>query len=252
MESNLSFGKFWWWVILLSFDGSFGIVRAIMFIITIVLAIISSQHPEWKSWVNTLAWASTLGIFLVLFIPSIMRQSHFLYKQKADKVQEYETQAIELEPDCRLEKLKGVGDVWVARVGVRACGLRVIRGVLVYLTDIDGNQNDLFDTPLHPSRQFRNATGATNVNPGKTTRFVEVLHWNSSVSEMGIPYHLTSQLREASIDIHNSRDSLVDAVDVRSHTLKLYATGEDIKPVETEFKVEILNNRLVMHRTGDE
>jgi hypothetical protein len=222
-----------------------------MFIITIIFGIIATSHSNWGYW-SMLAWAVPLGIFLVLFFLSLMLQSHILYKQKANKVQEYETEAIELEGNCRREIMQGIGEVWVARVGVKALGKKAIQNVFVYLRYIDGNQNDMFDAPLHPAGQLRNATGAINVNPGDTHRFVEVLHWRPSIPEMGIPYNLNCQLRGSGVDLRTSRDSLPDAVDIGPHIIGLYATGENINPIERGFKVEIVNNQLEMHRLVNE
>lgn len=191
-----------------------------------------------------LVWLIPLAIFVVLFIPSIMIQSHFLYRQKANKVQGYETQAIELEENVVHE----ADGIWVSRVGIKALGQKAVRGVLVYLTYYDGNENGLRDAPLRPANRIRNTTGAITINPGNTQTFVEVLHWNPFAPEMGIPYYLNYQLQQSGIDIHKSLDSLPTKIDVGEHIITLYATGEDIKPVEITFKVSIVGDKLQMKR----
>ena len=244
-----TYKTFWWECIKYSFSSSLDRFLAIATVlgVAIIFASLYWGH-EW----DILAGLIPVAVFILSFIIHVTRYPHKLYKHKADKVREYETQAIDLEAHPRVERLQGIGDVWVARVGVRALGLKAIHGVFVYLTDIDGNQNELFDAPLHPSGQFRNATGATHVNPGNTQRFVEVLHWNMSSNEMGIPYHLTAQLREANVDLSKSRDRLVEAIALGSHDIALYATGEDIKPVAGQFRVEIVGGKLEMHKIENE
>ncbi|MBI2853444.1 MAG: hypothetical protein HYX87_00805 [Chloroflexi bacterium] len=192
---------------------------------------------------NTLAWALPLAVFLLLFVPSLMIQSHSLYRRKADKVQEYETQAIELEPDIQQESRMGI---FVFRVGIRVLGRKAIRGILVYLTHYDGQENGLHDAPLRAANRLRNTTGAITVNPGQTQRYVEVLHYRPSVPEMGIPYNLNYQLQELGVDIQNSPYSLPTKIDVGAHSLTLYATGEDISPIEREVKVTINDDKLEM------
>ncbi|GEM_PF-6259797 len=247
-----TYKTFWWECIKYSLRSSFNIFAGIATALGVVALVLARFASRWEHLLSILWWFIPVAIFGLSFIFHMIRYPYILYKYQANKVQGYETQAIELEPHCRLEKLPSIGDVWVARIGVRALGLRVIRGVFIYLTEIDENQNDLFDAPLHPALQLRNVTGATNINPGKTQRYIEILHWNTSAKEMGIPYHLTAQLREANVDLSKSRDRLVDAIAVGTHNLTLYATGEDIKPLERQFRVEIVGDRLEIHRIENE
>jgi hypothetical protein len=244
MEKNLPFAKYWIQVFKKTTSTAFGIISIFFLVATIILGIISTYHPEWENWVIVLSRVLPLAIFIILFVPVAMVQSHLLYKQKADKVDENETQAIDLEANCIYESRRGI---WVARVGIKAVGLKAVRSIFIYLRYIDGVQNDLFDAPLHPAGRLRNTTGAINVNPGNTQMFVEVLHWNPGV-EMGIPYNYNYQLTDAGVNIHESPHSLPDNVDVGSHKLILYATGEDIEPVEREFTVEIKDEELTFCR----
>ena len=69
---------------------------------------------------------------------------------------------------------------------------------------------------------------------------------------MGIPYHLTAQLRESNVNPSKSRDRLLDGVPVGSHVLTLYATGENIKDIERHFKVDIVNGKLEIHKVENE
>lgn len=84
MGNSLTFWKYWGKVLLKSFMGAYGFVRAVMFIALIVLPIIFNQYPEWGGIWLTLSWALPAGIFLILFIPKIMQESHLFYKNSID------------------------------------------------------------------------------------------------------------------------------------------------------------------------
>lgn len=234
---------FWWECIKHSLKSSFNIFTGIATLLGVVALLVAQVDSGWRHVLNTLAWAIPVAVFIGSFLLHMIRFPHTLYKYQADKVREYEAEAIELQPDSIFESRRGI---WVCRVGVRVTGQKSVRGVMVYLKYIDGNENALFDAPLRPAERLRNVTGAVTVNPGDTQRFVEVLHWNPSVPEMGIPYNLNYQLTASGINIYESPDSLPTKIDVGAHTLKLYATGEDIKPVERDFRVEIRDNQLKM------
>lgn len=229
-----------------SLKSSFNIFTGIATLLGVVALLVAQVYASWGHVLNALAWVIPVAVFMGSFLLSMISFPHTLYRHQADRVREYETEAIELQPDSMFESRKGI---WVARVGVRATGQKSIRGVMVFLKYIDGNENALFDAPLRPAERLRSVTGAVTVNPGDTQRFVEVLHWNPSVPEMGIPYNLNYQLTASGVDIYGSPDSLPTKIDVGSHTLKLYATGEDVKPVERDFKVEIRESQLRMEKT---
>lgn len=220
-------------------------------LLTIILAIVSWRNPDWVDWVNIVIWAVPLSVFLAVLIIGLAKTPYSLFMEQAIKVEEYETEAIELDADYRFESQRGF---WVARVGVRAIGQKAVRGVVVYLTYIDGNENDLRDAPLHPAMRLRSSTGAITVNPGDAQRFVEVLHWDTRTGreEMDIPYNLNYQLEQEGKDPPSHPYALPTIIDVGAHTLTLYATGEDIKPIEREFRVEIKDNELRMHRIDKE
>ena len=192
-----------------------------------------------------LSWQIPAIVFVAAFIIQLFWQPPCLFKEKSDKLQEYETEAIELEGNCIFLSRE---NVWAARVGIRTVGQKVIRGVVVYLTAIDGDENAYRDAPLSPSGRLPNITGAINVNPGQTQKFIEILHWKPNV-EMGIPYNLNYQLQYGGVNIHKSLYSLPTVIPIGNHTVTIYATGENIKPIEREFEVEIIGNELKMRRT---
>ena len=210
MEDNLSFWRFWGTILLDSIKSIYGLVSAVGLVIWIVFGIISSEHPSWGGLLNTLGLAIAIGVIVLAFIPSVMIQAHFFYKQKADKVQEFETEAIEVTGGCLFLSREGV---WAARVGINALGRKVVKGVTAYLVAIDGNENNLRDAPLSPSGRLPNLTGAINVNPGNVQRFIEILHWKPDI-EMGIPYNLNYQLQYAGINIQQSPYSLPTVIPI--------------------------------------
>ena len=198
-------------------------------------------QPRWGGTLNNLLWIVPFMVLIGTVIVGFFLAPYFIYKEKADKVLAYETQAVELVPSTVYLSRR---QIWVARVGVRALGQKVIRGVVLYLRAYDGNENSFSDAPLCPSDRLRNVSGAININPGTTMRFFEVLHWNPVTPEMGIPYNLNYQLEQAGVNIHSSPFSLPTGIALSDHTLSVYATGEDIKPAELEFKVGIRNDKL--------
>lgn len=214
-------------------------------LLAVIFGAVVYFYPAWGGTMNVLLWAIPLGVAGVAILVGFIRAPYHIYKDQADKVREYETQAIDLQPNSMFESRR---NIWVARVGVSAIGQKSVRGVVAYLRYIDGNENGLFDAPLRPAERLRNVTGAINVSPGKTQKFIEILHWNPAVPEMGIPYNLNYQLEQAGIDPHTSPYSLPTGIEVGTHTLIIYATGEDMKPVEAEFRVEIRSNKLEIDR----
>ena len=203
-------------------------------ILAIGFGAIAFLNPNWESTTNNLLWMIPAAVLVGTIIVGFFLAPYHIYKGQADKVRGYEAHTITLQPNLVFESRRGI---WVARVGVSAIGQKTVRGVVAYLRYIDGNENALFDAPLRPTERLHNTTGAVNISPSETQKFIEILHWAPAVPEMGVPYNLNYQLEEAGIDIYKSPCSLPTTIEVGEHTLGIYVTGEDMRPVEAEFKV---------------
>lgn len=196
-------------------------------------------------------WAIPLTLFLVLFIPSIMVQSHYLYKQKADKVDELNRKELCLivESGNNQYFCPKIGDTnkMVARIGLRALGVKTIENVVVTLSSIDGKPNQNSSSFLNPVSCLPNETAIRDINPGDVTGLIEVFVWDKTRPNdpVYICYHQNQQN-----EIKNgNRTSGLGAIPCNleitgKNILELKATGKDTNQVKQDFIIEIVGGDL--------
>jgi hypothetical protein len=256
-EKNLSICGFWWTAFLSSFKGAFGKVRAIMYVIAIILSILFYQHPKWGSTMNTLTWALPLGIFIVFFIPSLLLQSHYLYKQKANKLGILTKKEIDLVviPNDKQYLLDTNKDKVIARVGIKTTGISTVKAVGVILSAIDDIPNPQKGSLLSPANCSKDQLAQQDINFGDIYSFVEVFVWDKlrPNEPVYIQYYQNCQNELKSgnrIGVPLGRGAIpcsINIKDIKKHKLTLQANGQDILPVTREFIFEISESGLLWY-----
>ena len=248
MENNLSFWSFWFRAIKTTFRTVLGIISTVMLALAIIFAIISAYHPVWEDWLNTFAWAFPLALFLVLFVPIVMVQSHFMYKKKAEKVDEYETQAIKfiVEDTDQFIKPRLTGAI-VCRVGIKAISKKTICDVSAFITHINGEKNSNSSSPLYPAECRLEDPPSFNINPSEEPKFVEVVSWDPQKKDiLGIHYYTnyqeiirTRQQPHVQLTDHNLIRNEIDIKEKKSVRFTLCVTGQNIQPIKEDVIVQV-------------
>ncbi len=259
-KKDLKYAKAYWWnIIKTSGKKSFNIFLAIATFIGIITLIVSQAlippESELRNVVMNWSWQIPLAVFVIAFSIQIFWQPPSLFKEKSDKVADYEREEIDLvaENNEQYSRYETRRNIWVCRIGVKVLGQKTIRGITVYLKAYDGNENTLADAPLCPAERLRNVSGAISADPGNVQRFVEILQWNPGTDKWNIPYNLNYQLEQLNVHPVTCPYSLPTPIgSEKKHTLTLYATGENMKAVEREFSVEVKDEQLIFCRLNNE
>ena len=238
-------GQFWWECCKLSTKLSYNIFLEIATIIGFLTAIVSCIFG-WGKLLSILVASLPFAAFVLSFISGMLRYSHKLYKVEADKVKQYETQDLELLVEDTDQYFRRRGNSMICRVGLRTSGVKAINNVSVALFAWDGNQNAFSDEPLNPTdAQILGVSPCFIIKPGET-KFVEVLAWDFNNNTMGIIYYKNYQiyLQSRSTTRIDNPFKIPQEIPCGNHILILYATGNDIMPVQRDFIVELKDNKL--------
>lgn len=203
---------------------------------------------------SILVWAIPLTLFLVLFVPSIMVQSHFLYKQKANKVDELTKKEVDLVviPNDKQYLVDTNKDQVIARVGIKTTGVSTVKSVGVILSAIDDIPNSQKGSLLSPANCLKDQLAQQDINLGDIYSFIEVFVWDKlrPNNPVYVQYHQNCQNELKSgnrVGVPFGRGAIpcsINVKDLKKHKLTLQVNGQGILPVTKEFIFEISESGL--------
>jgi len=233
---------FWWECFKSAFRGGLRYASSIALFLFIILGVVRLLNPAcwqklldfWGGIANDFAWLLPLVAFVIIVGVVIWKRPYNLYKEKADKVKEYETQTVKFicgESDLYLQK-RGIN--WIIRVGIKNQGMKTINNVEVTLKSIDDGINAFADAPLRPAYCLPSEPSTFMVKP-EEPRFVEVCSWGEGDKEMRIHYYTNYQLLLTRPREVVEPFLLYTGIKAGHRFIKLCATGDNMRPVYKTF-----------------
>lgn len=205
---------------------------------------------------NDFAWLLPLIVFVIILGIVMFRRPYNLYKEKAEKVDELEREQIELVVDNTDQFVKPrLSGVMVCMVGIKTSAMKTVNDVRVFLTHINGNKNSNSDSPLNPTESRLGDPPNFNVNPGEALKLIEVVSCGPQEKhKLGIHYYTNyqehmraEQFKLEKITDQNIVRSEIDIEKQEVNILTLYVTGQNMKPVEKDFVVEVKGEKLLFY-----